>query len=280
MADTALDPRLEPPSLEGYEVEESLGAGLTGEAFRARTEDGLEVVLKVVDPERGQLLPLAARLSEEEMHPCLARVLAIGEDDQGRGCLVLDQLEGQPIGARAMQGLPKKTVLQLLTQVGEALAALHHNGGAHGNLKPTNVLVQRTEAEAHAIVCDTGILLRGEAELPPGASGLNYLAPERLRTLVEKLGQAEPRPEEDVYGFAALVAETLSGKPIFAGVEGVADLLDAKESRRYRLVGITAGSPPFDLRALDDMLKRSLSPEPSDRPTNWDGILAALTPKP
>lgn len=279
MAATAA-PRLEPPSLEGYRVGESLGAGLTGEAFKARTEDGLDVVLKVVDPERGQLTPLAARLSEEEIHPCLARVLAIGEDDQGRGCLVLDALAGQPLGARAVSGLPKKTVLGLLSQVAEALAALHGTGGAHSNLKPTNVLVQRTETEAHVLVCDAGIVLRADTELPAGAEGLEYLAPERLRTLVEKLGQSEPRPEEDVYGFAALVAGTLTGKPVFAGCASPAELLDAKETRRYRLVGITAGDSPFDLRALDDFLKRALSPEPSDRPTNWDGILAALAPRP
>lgn len=272
-------PRLEPPSLEGYTVGVSLGAGLTGEAFKARTEDGLEVVLKVVDPERGQLLPLAARLSEEEIHPCLARVLAIGEDDQGRGCLVLDAVAGQPLGARAVAGLPKKTVLALLSQVGEALAALHGTGGAHANLKPTNVLVQRTETEAHVLVCDAGILFRAEAELPAGAEGLEHLAPERLRTLVERLGQSEPRPEEDVYGFATLVAETLTGKPIFAGCASPAELLDAKETRRYRMVGITAGEAPFDLRALDDFLKRALSAEPTDRPTNWDGILAALAPR-
>lgn len=138
-------PSLEPPSLEGYTVLETLGPGCTGEAFTAQTDDGLNVVLKVVDPQRGQLLPTAARLVDEEIHPTIARVLALGEDDQGRGCLVLDRLDGEPLGPRAVQGLAKWSVVTLLRQIAEGLAALHGAGAAHANLKPDNVLVLRDD---------------------------------------------------------------------------------------------------------------------------------------
>ncbi len=277
MVDTL--PTMEPPSLEGYTVLESLGPGCTGEAFTAQTDDGLNVVLKVIDPARGQLLPTAARLVDEEIHPAIARVLALGEDDQGRGCLVLDRLDGEPLGARAVAGLPKWTVVHLLRQIAEGLAALHDAGAAHANLKPDNILVRRDEETASAFVCDTGLLIRGDVEQPDALPGMAYLAPERLRTLNEQLGQAEPRPEEDVYSFAVMVAETLSGKQLFAGNETASDLLDAKESRSYRLVGTTAAGGAVNFRRLDEVLRRALSTEPTDRPTDWSGFLDALTPR-
>ncbi|MHC5022062.1 MAG: protein kinase domain-containing protein, partial [Planctomycetota bacterium] len=223
--------------------------------------------------------PTAARLVDEEIHPTIARVLALGEDDQGRGCLVLDRLDGEPLGPRAVQGLATWSVVQLLHQIGEGLSALHDAGAAHANLKPDNVIIRRDEETASAQVLDTGILIRGDVEQPAGLPGMAYLAPERLRTLTEQLGQAEPRPEEDVYSFAVLVAETLGGKPLFAGCEDADELLDAKETRRYRLVGTTAAGGPVNFRRLDDVLRRALSTEPSDRPTNWSEFLEALTPQ-
>lgn len=283
MAETAVSAeagRLPPPNLEGYAVKRSLGSGATGETFLAETPDGLAVALKVVDPQRGSVLPIAARLVDEQLHPSLARVLALGEDDQGRACLVLEHVDGKPLGARALQGLGLTGVLGVLRQVAEALQALHKAGAAHGNLKPGNVLVARDGDGMRAVVEDTGVLFRGGPDWESlGRRGLGYLAPERLRALVEKLDPPEPRPEEDVYAFLILAAETITGKTLFAGAETPDALLAAKEGRTYRFIGFTAGGAQADLRRLDDCLRRALASEPSDRPTSWDEILRALQPR-
>ncbi|MCI0341485.1 MAG: hypothetical protein L0216_10125 [Planctomycetales bacterium] len=273
----AVSGRIPPPILEGYQVVRTLGAGVVGEAFVARTGDRLEVVLKVVDAGRGRILPLAAKLAEESPHAGIARVLALGEDDRGRGCLVLERVEGRPLGARGVQGSSRVEVLGLLRGLAQALSALHAAGAAHGNLKPGNVLVRRADGALAATVLDTGVMpIPGEGWQAAGRRGLAYLAPERLDAMLTG-SEPDPQPAEDVYSLVALAAEALTAKELFSGGESPEALLEAKRARHYRFVGLTSPlPPPFDLRKLDDSLRRGLAADPAERPPMGEVAVALL----
>lgn len=93
-------------------------------------------------------------------------------------------------------------------QVALALAHAHEKGVLHNDIKPANLLLERT---GHVIVTDFGIGRRGSGDLaqeeehPTGT--LRYMAPERL------LGRSEVR--SDIYSLGVTLYELVTQQPAF-----------------------------------------------------------------
>src|SRR5262249_9527998 len=149
----------------------------------------------------------AARLA----HPHVTQVYDYGEAALPSGAvvayLVMELLQGQSLADRLRLGpLRWQQATAMAAQVAAAVAAAHHGGVGHPDIKPGNVML----TQAGAKILDFGIAALGGGE--PAADGGRlvgtpaYAAPERLQPGVAS-------PESDVYALGALLYEALTGHP-------------------------------------------------------------------
>ncbi|MGB6042368.1 MAG: serine/threonine-protein kinase [Pirellulales bacterium] len=118
--------------------------------------------------------------------------------------------------------------VSVLRDVLAALAALHREGIVHGDIKPSNIMLKRT---GNAKIVDMGSAF--EIDDPPALRTCtpSYAAPEVLEG-------GEYTPRSDLASVGYVLVELLAGVPLFAGVEGLRDLLEAKRMMARRLPDI------------------------------------------
>jgi serine/threonine protein kinase len=205
-----------------YRLVRRLGAGGMGEVYLAERSDGeiqqsVAVKLLRADSDRPQWR--SRFLRERQVlanlnHPCIARLLDAGHDDNRRPFLVMEYVDGQPIDAYTA-GLGLQETLQVFLQVCDAVAHAHGHLIIHRDLKPSNILVDGTgrpkllDFGIAKLLDDTGDSTRtAERLLTP-----NYASPEQIR--------GDPQTTAtDVYSLGALLKTLLTGrksKPIIAG---------------------------------------------------------------
>src|SRR4030095_12422920 len=135
--------------------------------------------VRVVPPDGStdRLLAETRALLSLPPHPGLAHAR---DDffDGDRYVLVLDWVDGVDLARLLVDegrpGLPVSSVLHWVAQAAEALTALHHHGVVHGDVKPANLIVDRT---GRIVLVDLG---SSSAPLtaPPGGGTSRFRAPE------------------------------------------------------------------------------------------------------
>lgn len=241
-----------------YRVLERLGQGGMGEVYLAEdTRLHRQVALKMLradaDPHGGG--PARARLLREARaasalnHPNIAVVYDVGDVEREHervGFIAMEYVAGRTLGEWARgRELELDAVLDVATQIADALGEAHARGIVHRDVKPSNVMVTDS---GRVKVLDFGLadrrVLPGEADstwtrLPGEAAGtlvgtLAYMAPEQARD--------EPVDgRADVFSFGALLYELLAGHAPFRGRNAV-EVLDALLNR---------DPPPFTPRTVD-----------------------------
>ena len=167
-----------------------------------------------------------------------------------------------------------KALAWIVARLAEALDHAYARGVAHGDLKPSNILLT---AEATPLLLDMNLSTDHRADLD-GRSGdlggtLAYMAPERLKAIARAGGgptsKAPDRHRADLYALGLVLLEALTGKAPEAprgGPKDPRDLARAMASLRLELPGPLRGRghrsiPP----ALRSILAKCLAPDPLDR---------------
>jgi serine/threonine protein kinase len=161
--------------------------------------------------------------------------------------------------------LPFPDQLVLLKTVAHSLRILHDRGIVHGDLKPSNVLIKRTELGYTTKLIDfDNAYLAGEPPPPEEIVGtMNYYSPE-LVGYIQETGTtaAELTQKADIFALGLIYAEYLTGAlPSF----------DAA-AQKYAGVAVRAGEalrlPPTTLPApVVELVERMLLADPVARPT-------------
>jgi TOMM system kinase/cyclase fusion protein len=217
----------------GYDVLREIGIGSYGRVYEARQRStGQLVAIKVlrfwdgdtradvenqVDRFRREM-----RLCAELSHPNIVRLFDSGETDDGRLYAIFQHVPGSTLKDVLAQegGLGWAETVHLMTQVLDALACAHARRVVHRDLKPENIMVTKTGARRNALVLDFGL---GGFSADAGALAMPrltatgelmgtpcYAAPEQLR------GEA-PTPRSDLYSWALVFCECLTGEPLVTG---------------------------------------------------------------
>jgi len=267
-----------------YEVIRPLGEGGMGRVFLARhlKLDRLVALktLKAVyasDPLHLQRFVQEARAVNRVKHPHLVEVFDFLEEGPGRVCCVMEPLFGETLKDRAKKGaLPIMKAVKIIRQACSALAAVHHAGVIHRDLKPDNLFLVDREGEPDFVkVLDFGIaqvLDDAEALLTTRTGEVvgtpAYMAPEQTMA-----GPLDGRA--DIYALGTVLYVLLQGRFPHDATQPE-QLLAQKVTQKPRPMGDTAASGetiPKDLRAVID---RCLQRNPASRFQTMDELAAAL----
>jgi serine/threonine protein kinase len=206
-----------------YQMLEVLGSGAMGEVRRAFDPQlGRHVALKVLQDTGADLakrLVKEARAQAKVEHPNICKVYGVGEIE-GRLFIALQLVNGKTLGETA-RSMTLEEKVRAMRDVADALHAAHRIGLIHRDVKPTNVLVERTDSGAYVpYVTDFGLARELSA---PGLTATGvvvgtplYMAPEQAEGLAHALDR-----RTDVYGLGATLYEALVGRPPFQGKSAV-----------------------------------------------------------
>jgi serine/threonine-protein kinase len=189
----------------------------------------------------------------------------------------MELLEGETLTSRLeRQALSLTSLVNIATQLGEALKAAHALSVVHRDLKPDNVFLCQRDGRDWVKVLDFGVAKLVSAEGPRVIETQNgdvlgtprYMAPEQAAGL-------DVDARTDLYAFGTLLFELLAGKPPFESTvygQLAADIITRPPPPVPTLTR-TGDAVPEGLRRL---VAACLAKQPDHRPPNMDEVLYRL----
>lgn len=244
------------------------------------TELGREVALKVLpsqtanDPARLQRFKQEARSIAALNHPNIVTVFSVEVADDTH-FITMELVKGQRLtDLIPPEGLPVDTLLELAESLADAVAAAHHQGITHRDLKPDNVMI---DEQGRLKVLDFGIAkveqttsddkdetadIAAEATAEGSLIGtVAYMSPEQA--------QGQPvGPTSDVFSLGIVLYEMATGRRPFDGDNNFSilaaimrDTPDPASSSSHRIPTV-----------LDRIISRCIQKDPADRYETAEGL--------
>jgi len=279
--------KTELPAIGQYELQQLLARTSTGEVWRAYdSERRCAVTVKfsradataaadaleryVQDVERVALLHHPNIVPIHDVHVQPAR----GSDNSASLiCLAMPYVGGESLADYLRRTSatgkipPPAEVVDLFTSLALALDTAHRHGVIHGNLKPTNILLDRSAPGPDGI--GTPLLTDfGATRFPPGRRGHDipfYLAPEQVKG-------APASERSDIYALGVILYELYTGGSPFRGNRPIAVMMQH----------LNAVPTPPDLvnptisPALAQVILRCLAKDPQARFPSASSLALAL----
>jgi serine/threonine protein kinase len=254
--------------LGSYLIDSVIGRGGMSVVYGAKhARLSMPVALKVLTPELSSDDTFRERFLREAQtaasldHPNVIPIHDMGLHEDSL-YIVMRYVAGGDLKAllSADGPLDPAQALRILTPIGLALDAAHAHGLVHRDVKPANILVQRSAAGSieHVYLTDFGIA-KDAAFLGAGLTGtgasigtVGYMAPEQMEG-------REVSAQTDEYALAVTLYECLAGRIPFQR-----ELAEGARPPHGPLEPLTQVRP--DLRGgLDDVLAKALARDPADR---------------
>lgn len=263
-----------------YRIIRQLGVGGMGAVYLALdTNLDKKVALKVLNtmlleenPELIQRFQREAKAAAKLSNESLVTVLDFGLTPLGQPYLVMDYVSGPTLQERIKElgKLSYSEALEIVSALAAALGYAHSKGVVHRDLKSSNiVLARRDDGEEYPVIIDFGIsvLLDNSAD-QPALTRTNAIVGSPLYMSPEQIRGQRADERSDIYSLGCVFYECLSGDPPFRG----ATALDTMNMHLEREL------PPLEMESedLEEILRKALSKEPSDRFQSMQEFHAAL----
>jgi eukaryotic-like serine/threonine-protein kinase len=259
-----------------YVVERELGRGGMGVVYLARDErlDRL-VALKMLPPdlaaraETRERFLREARMAAQLAHP---NIVPVYRADEAADVVyfAMGFVDGDTLGQRVRDRgpLPVVDVVRMLREVAWALAYAHVRGVVHRDVKPDNILIERTSGRA--IVTDFGI---ARSEFNPALTQdgmvlgtVHYMSPEQAAGDVLD-------GRSDLYALGVVGYLALSGRLPFDAEQPHAVLVAHATKSPPPLTTVAPGVPASVCAVIDRCLRKA----PGDRFATGEALADALT---
>lgn len=212
-------PKPEGELTDGYSLRERLGAGAMGEVFAATDSAGMKCALKFLRSELTANPRAAERFNREIAasvtlnHPNLLKVFGYGFARDGRLYLSTELLQGRTLKEELKKNdRAPELALDVVEEVGAALAYLQERGVVHRDVKPENIFVRENGG---LVLMDLGIAQTANTEsLTVAGQAMGsplYMAPEQV--------QGKPGPATDQYALGLVLYEILAGRRPFRATD-------------------------------------------------------------
>ncbi len=262
-----------------YHIEYALGEGGMGSVYKAYDRElDRHIAIKVIRPSLVADASTVQRFKQELLlgskvsHKHILRIHDLG-DVEGLKFISMAYVDGEDLHTvlRREGRLPLPRAIGIARQMAQALSAAHAEGVIHRDLKPHNILIDKSGT---AYISDFGLakslLSSSDAAMTRAGELLGtprYMAPE----------QVEGRPLDhrvDLYAFGLILYEMVTGTVPFQGDSAIQELLQRVQSkpRDPRLVNADLPAP------VAEVILRCLAKDPAERFQSADEILRALSP--
>jgi tetratricopeptide (TPR) repeat protein/predicted Ser/Thr protein kinase len=218
---------------ERYEILQMLGEGGMGAVYKARDRElDRFVALKLIRRELAANPAIVARfkqellLSHQVTHKNVIRIYDLGDAD-GLKFISMEFVEGQDLRTLILEKnkfLPEEAV-EIIQQVCRALEAAHSVGVIHRDLKPQNIMRDKT---GRILVMDFGMArtVEGDGMTQSGAlvGTMEYMSPEQAMA-----GNLDQR--SDLFAVGLILYELLTGKMPYKAESALASLIKRTQQR-------------------------------------------------
>lgn len=219
----------------------------------------------------------SAIVSARINHPNVAKTLDYLEDNN-RQYLIEELIEGTDLDKALLKNtkfLDPYLGARVFHYLAKGLAASHHAGVIHRDLKPTNVMVTGGFQISEIKITDFGIAKMADQEIVEAVEGgeesisasstvvgaLPYMAPEAIDT------PKEVGTPADIWSIGAMMYELLTGeKPYGMGLKVIAKILEAKPPVFPTFMTSNAQFAPLSNQLIQIVLQ-CMQKDPSARPT-------------
>ena len=272
-------------NLGAYRLETMLGTGSVGQVYRGvHRQSGRAVAIKVMHAHLAHDPSFRARFRQEAAavdalrHPNLVESTEFGEES-GRYYLVMELMTAGSVRALLQQRVIPGQAWSfpeapgLVRQAADGLAYAHRKGMVHRDIKPDNLLLQRTAGpgeEAPTVkISDFGLVRMAEGSMLTVTGVVMgtpaYMSPEQCQG-------AELDGRSDIYSLGVVLYEAATGLLPFE----IRSLREAYD-RHVRVAPIPPRQALPSLSArLEQIILRCLAKPPADRYQSAEALAADL----
>lgn len=266
------------PKIAKYELTQRVGQSLLGPVFKGRhVQLSMDVTLKVLAPELMKKFPAMqerfladARAAGRVEHPCVARVIDCGVDNQ-LYFVASQWAAGDTLATRlqAEGSLPPAQVVEMARDIAKGLAAAQLDGLLHRDVRPEKIILQTGQP---AKLQEIGIspLNEQEIEAAVAAGGprptVHYTAPEVC------IDPTKFDHRSDMYSLGAVMYQALAGSLPFEGASAFELMRKIVDQRPPDLRKENASLPP----TVVTLVNRMMAKEPGERFSTYAALVEAL----
>jgi ABC-type transport system substrate-binding protein len=258
-----------------YEILAELGRGGMGVVYRAKDPVlNRDVAIKLIPPgnltkDAEERFQREAQIVAQMDHPGVVPIHDLGRD-QGALFFVMPVLPGTNLRSLLREGsLRLGDVLDVGTQVAEALDYSHARGIVHRDIKPENIMTSKDDAgHVRARVMDFGLALATTEDRLTKTGTLvgtvAYFSPEQVTS-------RSFDGRTDLYALGTVLYECLAGEPPFAGeVQAVLYRIVHELPQSMRALGADVSAE------LESIVFQCLEKDPEKRPKRAGHLAEAL----